>query len=87
MRTTDTVARFGTWEFAILAEELKQPQDIDVIVQRLTNSIGEPVQLGSELYQFTTHTGAVIHIPNYKNPQDMIEAASQVLKTGLEPGA
>lgn len=87
MRTTDTVARFGAWEFAILAEELKHPEDIDVIVQRITGSIGEPIQIGNELYQFTTRSGAVIHIPSYKNPEDMIEAASQVLQEGSKPVA
>jgi diguanylate cyclase (GGDEF)-like protein len=79
-RTTDTVARFNAWEFAILAEELKHPDDLEVIIKRISSSITEPIQVEGTLYRFTVDFGAAIYIPNYKNPEEIIEAASQALK-------
>jgi GGDEF domain-containing protein len=45
LRLTDTIARFSGWKFATLHEELKKPEDIQVVQGRLAEKLSEPYQV------------------------------------------
>jgi diguanylate cyclase (GGDEF)-like protein len=79
LRSTDTIARFSEWEFAILVEEFKQPEDVQIIVHRIQEKLAEPYQVGTSTYKFTVKHSAIIYNQNYKAPKDMLETASQAL--------
>jgi diguanylate cyclase (GGDEF)-like protein/PAS domain S-box-containing protein len=62
-RATDTVARFGGDEFAILASEIGSPEDAGLLANKLVAAIGEPfVVAGNNI-----HTDASIGIDLYSS--------------------
>jgi diguanylate cyclase (GGDEF)-like protein/PAS domain S-box-containing protein len=47
LRASDTAARFGGDEFALLAENLADPAEADKLAERVVQAFGEPFALGS----------------------------------------
>lgn len=89
LRPTDTIARLSGWKFATLHEELKHPDDIEVIVKRLQNELSKPFEVEDGLYQLAINYGAVVYHPEYKGPKDMLDAADGALNQALafdQPG-
>jgi diguanylate cyclase (GGDEF)-like protein/PAS domain S-box-containing protein len=61
VRESDTVARFGGDEFAVIAANLADPADAAILAEKLVTAFGEPFLVqGSEI-----HTGASIGIAPY----------------------
>ena len=92
MRTTDTIARFSAWKFVILAEGIKRPEDLDVIIKRVQETLEQPFQVGDERYSFAIRFGAAVYSEDFKKPEDMLAAAtggnrSFSLSEGDDPGA
>ncbi len=75
LRLTDTIARFSGWKFATLHEELKKPEDIEVVRARLADKINKPYQVGEETYEVSVHFGQAIQNPRYPTAAALLEAA------------
>ena len=60
-RATDTVARLGGDEFVILMEDLADPADIDMVAQRLVDSMREPIELLGHSLVATVSVGSAIY--------------------------
>jgi diguanylate cyclase (GGDEF)-like protein/PAS domain S-box-containing protein len=60
VRTEDLVARWGGDEFVVLCEELNQTWAADVVVERITNVITEPVPLPAATIQPSASVGFVV---------------------------
>jgi len=76
-RPTDTKARFRGNQFVTLHEDLKQPEDIQVLVTRLRRSLAAPFKI-EDLY-FPAHTaiGAVLLTTQYQKPEMFLDAAME----------
>jgi diguanylate cyclase (GGDEF)-like protein len=80
LRLTDTIARFSGWKFATLHEELKKPEDIEVVRARLAEKLSEPYQVGEEEYAATVHFGVAVHDRRYASAAALVEAAEADLE-------
>ncbi|KAF0162890.1 MAG: diguanylate cyclase/phosphodiesterase [Rhodocyclaceae bacterium] len=60
-RAADTVARLGGDEFVILMEDLDDPAYVDVVAQRLVNSMREPIELLGHSLVATVSVGSAIY--------------------------
>lgn len=60
-RGTDTVARLGGDEFVILMEDLEDPSDVDMVAQRLVDSMREPIELLGHSLVATVSIGSAIY--------------------------
>jgi diguanylate cyclase (GGDEF)-like protein len=60
VRTSDTVARFGGDEFAILAEELTDDEHAVVVAQKLADALRAPITLGSKEIVVTASIGIAL---------------------------
>jgi diguanylate cyclase (GGDEF)-like protein len=60
-RCTDTVARLGGDEFVILMEDLTDPADVDMVAQRLVQSMREPIKLLGHSLVVTLSVGSAIY--------------------------
>jgi diguanylate cyclase (GGDEF)-like protein len=60
-RGTDTVARLGGDEFVILMEDLDDPADVNLVAQRLVNSMREPIELLGHSLVATVSVGSAIY--------------------------
>jgi diguanylate cyclase (GGDEF)-like protein len=83
LRPTDTIARLSGWRFATLHEELKNPDDIKVIINRIRGRLSESYQVGGSLYQVTPYFGVAQEVPNIQHPEDFLSAAEQSLEEAL----
>ena len=61
IRITDTVARFGGDEFAVIDTDIKEPADAAVLADKVLNTIGAPLLVGAD----EIRTGASIGIAIY----------------------
>ena len=62
-RGADTVARIGGDEFVILMEDLDDPADVDMVAQRLVNSMRDPIEFLGHSLIATVSVGSAIY-PN-----------------------
>ena len=60
-RESDTVARLGGDEFAILMDNLKDPDDANIIAQRIVDSMQEPLILSGHSLLITVSVGIAIY--------------------------
>ncbi|GAB4230483.1 MAG: hypothetical protein Kow0049_12390 [Stanieria sp.] len=79
VRASDTVARFGGDEFAILLEELENPQEAIAIAQRIQSQFIQPIQLNSEQIKIGTSIGITFSTLGYRQPEDILQDADTAM--------
>ncbi len=85
-RPTDTIARLDGEQFATIHEDLKTPDDLRVLVQRLREGLSEPFKLGDSQYHMQLAVGAAIYEPKYEKPVELLEAARQAWEQAVKAG-
>ncbi len=85
-RPTDTIARLNTEQFATLHEDLKEPEDLQVLIQRLRAGLADPFQLGDRQFNLELSIGAAMHSPKYDQPVELLEAARQAWELASKAG-
>ncbi|AFZ35050.1 serine/threonine protein kinase [Stanieria cyanosphaera PCC 7437] len=79
VRASDTVARFGGDEFAILLEELENPQEAIAIAQRIQAHFIEPIQLNSHQITIGISIGITFGTPDYRQPEHILQDADTAM--------
>jgi GGDEF domain-containing protein len=85
-RPTDTIARLNTEQFATLHEDLKDPEDLQVLIQRLRDGFTDPFQLGDRQLTLELSIGAITHSSKYDQPVELLEAAQQAWELASQAG-
>mgnify|MGYP006281744373 CR=1 FL=1 len=70
VRKADTACRMGGDEFAMLLEGLEDSSDVELVAQRIVNSVSQPVVVHSEL---NCQVGVSIGISIYPNDSEKME--------------
>jgi GGDEF domain-containing protein len=83
LRPTDTLARHSGWKFLALAEELKDPQDLKVIINRLREKLTAPYRLGNESYLLAVRFGGAVQSKSFTKPGEILAAAEGALEQAL----
>jgi diguanylate cyclase (GGDEF)-like protein len=84
LRPTDTIARFSGWKFAILNEEMKRPDDLHIIIERLEQYLQKPYEIRGETLLVRTAYGSVMNTRSFNRPEDIIQAAENRLEQAIE---
>jgi diguanylate cyclase (GGDEF)-like protein/PAS domain S-box-containing protein len=79
LRASDTLARLGGDEFAILAEDLEQPEDVEVVAARARATMVAPILLEGRPYRVTISIGVVYGMPRYTAACDLLKDADVAL--------
>ncbi len=79
IRPTDTAARLSGWKFAILHEDLKKPQEIDLILNRLREVLSLPYEtcVGPWIPRFDT--AAVVYSPSFQESIEILRTAQALI--------
>jgi diguanylate cyclase (GGDEF)-like protein len=79
VREQDTVGRLGGDEFVVLVESLAGQSTIDVLADRLTDALRQPVELGDvgRTYSITASIGGAMG--RYATPDDLLRDADLAL--------
>ena len=86
IRPTDAVARLAGWKFITLHEDLNDPEEIRIIVKRLTEKLSLPYEVAGKTYGVNFDIIPVLHGPQYRQPVDVLNAAHLAMNTANTGG-
>jgi diguanylate cyclase (GGDEF)-like protein/PAS domain S-box-containing protein len=78
-RSTDTVARFGGDEFAILLEDITAPRDTILFSRRILEDISQPLDLGGREVMTSGSLGIVLRTERYDRPEALLRDADTAM--------
>ena len=78
-RTTDTVARMGGDEFAILLEDIRDDSDALRVAERIQQSLREPVKLAQEEVFTSASVGICLSTKGYAESEDVLRDADNAM--------
>ncbi len=78
-RETDTVARFGGDEFAILAEPVAEPADVERLAQRVLAKLRRPLNVSGVTLEPTASIGAAIYPGSGDDSDSLLSAADAAM--------
>jgi diguanylate cyclase (GGDEF)-like protein len=79
IRGTDTCARIGGDEFAIIAEEIHDKDDVLRIMEKITLTLQEAITLEKKEIQVSASMGASIYPAHGKTMEELMRAADKTL--------
>jgi diguanylate cyclase (GGDEF)-like protein len=86
VRACDTVARFGGDEFAILLEEMDDPQEATIVAQRIQEALGKPFQLRDYEVCTGTSIGIALSTMGYQQPDELLRDADAAMYQAKSQG-
>lgn len=87
IRATDTPARIGGDEFAVILEGVKKRQDIHLVVDKILKAIALPMQIEGHNITVNTSIGVSIYPQDAQTMDDLIRTADLALYKAKERGA
>ncbi|MBI4481019.1 MAG: EAL domain-containing protein [Acidobacteria bacterium] len=79
LRATDTVARFGGDEFAILLDDLREISNVPRSVERIRKELQAPIRLGEREVYTSASIGVVLSSSDYSHAEDILQDADIAL--------
>jgi diguanylate cyclase (GGDEF)-like protein len=61
IRATDTVARLAGDEFVIIFENIRQPEEVSVLAEKIMHAIAPDFKIGGKLRRVTTSFGVALY--------------------------
>ena len=82
LRATDTAARFGGDEFAVLLEGMRSADDVNRLVEELKTSLRQPYELEGTPAVVGATVGVAIATPERSRPEDLLADADASMYLG-----
>jgi diguanylate cyclase (GGDEF)-like protein len=86
LRESDTFARFGGDEFAVLMDDLEDVLQAPHVVQRILDSLKVPFRVGDVEVFSAVSIGAVLRARDYERPEDILRDADAAMYRSKENG-
>lgn len=83
-RPTDTFGRMDGERIVILCEDLKQSEDVQVIIQRLRQKIAGKYKISERYLDVTPYIGAALNDKRFDQAERILRAALDALNTACE---
>ncbi len=82
----DTIARFGGDEFVVMISQAGEPEDIQRIAERITESFRKPIIIKEQEFYMTASVGAAIYPVDGENAEELIKNADLAMYVSKENG-
>jgi diguanylate cyclase (GGDEF)-like protein/PAS domain S-box-containing protein len=86
LRPTDTIARIGGDEFAILLDGGRDVSDAVRVAERIHERLAAPINLGGHEVFVTASLGIAVCTPDYKQPEDVLRDADTAMYRAKSSG-
>jgi len=86
LRTSDTIARFGGDEFAILLHNVRNRQDATTVVEKIQRDLARPIYLNGHEVITSASIGIALSSNNYDHPADLLRDADTALHQAKAQG-
>ncbi|HEY3241200.1 MAG TPA: sensor domain-containing diguanylate cyclase [Acidimicrobiia bacterium] len=86
MRATDTLARFGGDEFAVLCEDIAGPGDAVEIAERLASAVAEPLEVEGEMFEVGASIGIAVATETTGSLDDLLQWADTAMYQAKSAG-
>ena len=80
MRSTDSIARLGGDEFAVVLEDVNSAADVELIAEKMLNSISAPMILSEQQVSVEASIGAAIFPDDGKEFSDLVDNARSAMQ-------
>jgi diguanylate cyclase (GGDEF)-like protein len=80
MRNTDSIARIGGDEFAVVLEDVSSAADVDLIAEKMLKSISDPMILSEQQVSVEASIGAAIYPEDGQEFTDLVEFARSAMQ-------
>ncbi|HAD25925.1 MAG TPA: hypothetical protein DDW95_13290 [Alphaproteobacteria bacterium] len=85
-RNTDVVARFGSDEFAIIANHVEQASDVDTLAKKVLDTVEQPLQIDGQRLNITCSIGVSIYPDNGTDADTLQKNAALALQRAKSIG-
>lgn len=86
LRASDTVARFDTGQLVILIESMPQVEDIQVVVEKIIDTIAAPFADAGPEFTLSTSIGVSLFPTDALSPEQLIRNATDAMVYARERG-
>ena len=86
VRGTDTVARFGGDEFALIETDLRDPEDAAVLAEKLLKRVSEPFSIQGNEIRTGTSIGIAVYGPDSPDAEAILSQADVALYRAKSEG-
>lgn len=86
VRASDTVARFGGDEFAVLLDEVHDPHDAVRLAGHMCDAMRRPLRLGGESIDLSCSIGVVVSDTSFEAASDLVGFADEAMYEAKREG-
>ncbi|MEX8495200.1 EAL domain-containing protein [Sphaerotilus sp.] len=86
LRGEDTLARLGGDEFVVLLSELGSAEDGMQVLERILETVRQPVQVGEHLLHTSASIGASLYPADHADPDTLLRHADQAMLLAKQRG-
>lgn len=86
LRSHDHISRFGGDEFVVIVSEIDNPQEAEIVAQRLMQSLKTPIDIGITQVYVTASIGIALYPDDAKTVEDLLKNADTAMYQAKEQG-
>lgn len=86
LRPTDTIAFMFEKTFATLLEDLKRPEDTQVVIDRIERTLTHPYRIQDQTIPLAFSLGAAVHDQRYKCADELLNVTEETMKQARQAG-
>ena len=78
-RSSDLVARLGGDEFVIVCNDLRKPDDVKILMERIEQAMLKPIELDQHPLKVGASTGLALYPENGHTAESLLAAADEAM--------